>query len=265
MSKNVSIEQKQGLGNSGTQIGVQNNYGLTATEATQMAFSIFREYYPTLRDEALAELHKLVTKKLNTIPQENIIPPSPRIAVPSLQNASITEEQDIRELYANLLTNSMNKVVKDGVHPGFVEIIKQLTPDEAKVMQYIYIHRKIPTISLKFKLADGGYIESIKDFSNIGIIVGCEKPFDIYIYFSNLVRLGLIENQNGLNWFSDESKYEPLKSHPFITALSEKMSITHPELGERFFSESYVSISAYGNDFCRICLSSPTTTIQKEQ
>ena len=59
MSDELVIQQKQSLGNSGTQVGVQNNYGLSPVEATRMAFEIFREYYPQLREEALKELFDL--------------------------------------------------------------------------------------------------------------------------------------------------------------------------------------------------------------
>ena len=126
MDEHMNISQKASVGShENTLIGVQNNqYGLTHMQAIEMAFSIFKEYYPQLKKDVLEELNGMVKEKLSSVPEENIVPPTPRIAVPTLQNASITEEVDIRELYANLLANSMNKVVKDGIHPAYVEIIK---------------------------------------------------------------------------------------------------------------------------------------------
>ena len=260
---NETIEQKQSFGNTGTQIGVQNNYGLTVADATQMAFAIFREYYPQLREEALSELDKLLTEKLNNIPQSCIVPPKPRIAVPALQNASITEEHDVRELYANLLANSMNIVVKNGVHPGFVEIIKQLSPDEAKILRYMSFHRIIPTITLRYIRSMGGGIDIIKNFSNVGELAGCEKPENIAKYFDNLVRLGLITNEGGLSSLTDKTVYEPLKKHKWVSSQALVENANALGFDKIDFEEGFVRISSYGEDFCSICLQTQNTIIVK--
>ena len=76
--------------------------------------------------------------KLEKVSPELIEAPEPYIAVPAVQYISYCmNNEELRNMYANLLANSMNKVVKDGVHPGFVEIIKQLSPDEAKFLKYM--------------------------------------------------------------------------------------------------------------------------------
>ena len=265
MSDELVIEQKQGLGNAGTQVGVQNNYGLSPVEATRMAFEIFREYYPQLREEALKELNNLVEEKLSSIPQELIDSPKPRIAVPTLQNASITEEREIRELYANLLANSMNKVVKNGVHPGFVEIIKQLSPDEAKILKYIRAHTTIPTVTLRYENDDGSGIDIIKNFSDIGEKSGCEIPQDIAKYFDNLVRLGLIISADGLSSLTDKAQYDPLKNHRWIKPHATTEKANSRSFTKYNFNESFVEITAYGKSFCSICLETQKVIILKSQ
>ena len=94
MCSDVKITQKVLPGAGGnTVVANQNNYGLTVTEATQMAFQIFREYYPQLQKEALEAVQKLTEERLKVIPTENIVPPKANVVVPVLQNASLTEEQ----------------------------------------------------------------------------------------------------------------------------------------------------------------------------
>lgn len=247
----VEIEQKQKSEN-GIQIGVQNNYGLSPKEAADMAVSIFREYFPMLRKEALDELNKLVATKLDKIPSENIVPPKARIAVPTLQNASITDEKEIRELYANLLANSMNKVVKDGVHPGFVEIIKQLSPDEARILYYLSFAEIIPTINLRYANEKGEGINMIEKFSDVGELADCEKPFDIPMYFDNLIRLGVITSAPAHTHLIDEKVYESLKNHSYITDYIKKHSPQeiYPEV---VYVESFVYLNDFGKSFCGIC------------
>lgn len=269
MGDELIIEQKQGLGNTGTQIGVQNNnYGLSPIEATQMAFAIFREYYPQLRDEALAELNKLVEEKLSSVPQELIAPPKPRIAVPTLQNASITEEHEVRELYANLLANSMNKVVKNGVHPGFVEIIKQLSPDEAKIIGYLRLHKRIPTLGLKIDKTDSSRVVYVKEFSDVPELSMCENIYDSQKYFDNLVRLGLVERSPDGTYISNESIYEPLKNHPFIKNKYqniEKQSSTIDNFSKIDYIKGYCELTSFGESFCKICLETQKVIILQAQ
>ena len=256
MSENTTITQKAGLGASdNTFIGEQNNYGLSVIDATTMAFTMFRQYYPQLRDEALSELKRMVNEKLSEIPSNQITPPSARIAVPALMNASITEEADIRELYANLLVNSMDSVVKNGVHPGFVEVIKQLSPDEAKILKYIMDSNYIlvPTITIRFENSNGDGIETEKNFSVIGELLHCERPFDISMYFDNLIRLGLLKASNHSH-IADKSKYEPLKQSKYILEKLNNSSFSKTQYNNPKLIEGYIEITDYGKAFCSKCL-----------
>ena len=117
----------------------------------------------------VAETKRLLEEKLQNTPPELIESPEPHIAVPAMQYISYCmDNEELREMYANLLANSMNKVIKNGVHPGFVEIIKQLSPDEAKILKYINSHKTIPTITLRYEDDNGSGIDIIKNFSNVG-------------------------------------------------------------------------------------------------
>lgn len=252
-SDGMNIEQRQGMGSAGTQIAVQNNnYGLSAEDAGKMAFAIFNEYFPQLRREALDELYKLVSEKLGSINTGSIIPPKARIAVPTLQNASITEESEIRELYANLLANSMNSVVKDGVHPGFVEIIKQLNPDEAKILRYMSFHTTIPTITLRYEDEDGSGIEIVKNFSDAGETAACEFPMQINTYFDNLIRLGLLESST-FSSLTDKSRYEPIKNHQYISIFVEAAA-RQVKYNKAKLNEGYMQLTDFGKAFCDACM-----------
>ena len=204
MSCDLEVSQTANFGAHGNTFIAEQNNGLSVADATQIAFSIFREYYPQLREELLQDLRKLLEQELRDVPPENIVPPTPRIAVPALQNASITEEPEIRKLYAKLLANSMNSVVKDGVHPGFVEIVKQLSPDEAKILAYMRYHTRVPTITLVYTDDKESGISVVTDFTDVTFRTNCEKPYDWLKYIDNLVRLGLLKRST-LSSLTDKS------------------------------------------------------------
>lgn len=258
MNDKTEINQNAGLGSHGNTFIAEQYIGLSVADATHMAFSMFREYYPQLREELLSDLRKMLEEKLKNIPSENIVPPSPRIAVPTLQNASITEDIEIRELYAQLLANSMNETMKDGIHPAFVEIIKQLSSDEAKILRYMSSNTIIPTITLRcVNEKEEGY-DVVKNFSNVGELAKCEYPFEVGKYFDNLIRLGLLKNAM-LASLTNKALYEPLKKHQYLE--SQINTITHQvhPFNKPEFEESYISITDFGKSFCEICLCTTET------
>ena len=214
----------------------------------------------------VAETKKLLEEKLQNTPPELIESPEPHIAVPAMQYISYCmDNEELREMYANLLANSMNKVIKNGVHPGFVEIIKQLSPDEAKILKYINSHKTIPTITLRYEDNNGSGIDIIKNFSNVGEISGCENPQDIAKYFDNLVRLGLIISADGLSLLTDKAQYDPLKNHRWIKPHATTEKANSRSFTKYNFNESFVEITAYGKSFCSICLETQKVIILKSQ
>jgi len=258
MNDKTEINQNAGLGSHGNTFIAEQYNGLSVADATHMAFSMFREYYPQLREELLSDLRKMLEEKLKNIPSENIVPPSPRIAVPTLQNASITEDIEIRELYAQLLANSMNETMKDGIHPAFVEIINQLSPDEAKILRFFSTHTTIPTITLRCANEKEEGYDVVKNFSNVGELAKCEYPFEVGKYFDNLIRLGLLKNAMFAS-LTNKALYELLKKHQYLE--SQVNTITHqvPPFNKPKFEESYISITDFGKSFCEICLCTTET------
>ena len=150
----------------------------------------------------------------------------------------------------------MNSVVKNGVHPGFVEIIKQLSPDEAKFLKHMRKHISIPTISLRYvhnEIAKGG-IDVIKEFTNVPMLAGCENIYSGEQYIDNLVRLGLLE-RNTDNAFIDKTRYEPLKNDPeFLRHNNDEYARKHG-FDKCDVEEHIVRLTAFGEQFCNICLS----------
>ena len=262
MNDKTEINQNAGLGSHGNTFIAEQYNGLSVADATHMAFSMFREYYPQLREELLSDLRKMLEEKLKNVPPENIVPPSPRIAVPTLQNASITEDIEIRELYAQLLANSMNETVKAGVHPAFVGIINELNSDEAKLLRYLSTHRIVPTVTVKCTNEKNESFDVMKNFSNIGELANCENPFEISEYFDNLIRLGLLKSSESSSLIN-KSLYEPLKKHQHILPLLDAITRREPPFNKPRLTEGFMSMTDFGNSFCKICLYSTETIIME--
>lgn len=208
------------------------------------------------REYNLAETQKLLEAKLENVSPDNIESPEPYIAIPALQYISYCMDNDeLRDMYANLLASSMNKIVKNGVHPGFVEIIKQLSPDEAKILKYFASWKVVPTITLRANSKKGGGVEVISNFSNIGELVNCEASVEIDKYFDNLIRLGLIVKAPPLSYLVNNALYEVLEGHTYIKTKIKEIEALKNDRNQPEIEKSFMKLTSFGEQFCEICLS----------
>lgn len=207
------------------------------------------------REYSVAETEKLLEEKLRNISPDNIVPPDPHVAVPALQYISYCMDNEVlRDMYANLLANAMNKIVKNGVHPGFVEIIKQICPDEAKILKTIYISKKpVPTVSIMYINDKGSQYSYLTNYSNIGEISGCECIYETDKYFDNLHRLGLIDSKP-FSALANKEVYKTLESHPYIKLSMDKAKLINDGSFKPEIKQGYYELTAYGRSFCSICM-----------
>ena len=90
-------------------------------------------------EESLKLTAEAIKERLQAVPKEKLVEPEPYVAIPAIQQISFCQNSaDLRDMYANLLVASMNADTKWDVHPAFVDIIKQLTPDEAKYLKSLH-------------------------------------------------------------------------------------------------------------------------------
>jgi len=69
-------------------------------------------------------LIKPLSEKLKNVPEENIKTPPTYLAGPAIEALRFSgHNEELRELYANLLATSMDKDSVDKAHPGYVDII----------------------------------------------------------------------------------------------------------------------------------------------
>ena len=193
---------------------------------------------------AIRETEMLLAEKLKHIPEDKIVEPEPYVAVPALQQLSYSlDSEELRELYANLLSSSMNIDKKGEVHPAFVDIIKQLAPDEAKLLKYFSSQEVIPDIEIQLKSESGkGY--TVLDKLDLHIPGGVLDVYDNYrVYVENLCRLQLIEMPQGIH-YTDERLY---------TALENKVVYVGIPKERIQFGRKIIRLTQFGAKFTEIC------------
>lgn len=183
-------------------------------------------------EESIRLTAAAVREKAEKIPEEKLTEPEPYVAVPAIQQLSYCyDSKELRELYANLLVSSMNADTKFNVHPAFVDIIKQITPDEAKLLK-VLPHDTVtllPLMDVQLNFgAEKGYFTLLRNYSNIGRGT-CEYPELINNYLENLNRLEIISILDDVHLVSDVA-YAPIREDSYFKGylnahVEEEMSV----------------------------------------
>lgn len=168
-------------------------------------------------EESLRLTAEAIKEKVKQIPAEKLVEPEPYVAIPAIQQLSYCQNsEELRNLYANLLTASMNADKKWQVHPAYIDIVKQLNPDEARYLKDFppMVVPIYPLIDVEFSLGKNGGHPIISNFTDYKLDV-LEHPGNICAYIDNLVRLNIIEIPSGQQ-LNDKARYEVLEKHPMI-------------------------------------------------
>ena len=201
-------------------------------------------------EKSLELTAQAIKEKTEKIPIEKLTEPEPYVAIPAMQQLSYSyDSEELREMYANLLVASMNLDTKNFVHPSYVDIIKQLSPDEAKLLKFLAANSNQPLIDVLLDHPHGGQTTILHNFTSIGEGV-CENPGEIFAYLDNLERLKLIEIPFGVR-INNDNIYKPLEEHEEIKAL---INSNVPDGYQYRIERHKFILSAFGKNLIKICL-----------
>jgi hypothetical protein len=192
------------------------------------------------------------------VPPERVVPPAPEIAGQIVHMLRFAEQDSAtRDLYLNLLATAMDR--RGRSHPAFVEVIRQLSPDEARLIPTFVAVRGAITmmpmveVSLTAAADDGhykvgsGFVLSPSDDASV------IPPQSV----TNLERLGLLRTQTREALTGFDAKYGVLENHPFIqVAVSQHRAAVIEELKEKpQFTRGSAVVTEFGYDFGMACVS----------
>lgn len=194
-----------------------------------------------------------VTEKLQNVPEENIVTPPPHVAGPALESLRYTGSIDeLKELYANLLASSMDSATTKDAHPSFVEIIKQLSSDEAKLLTALISTDQEPAVTIRNNREDNsGGRDQFRNFTALGEKVGVQDYSRIPNYLDNLCRLGLLEIPASYVLIG-ENIYKHLDDHPVVKSIVE--SINKEDRRKSELVHKTIIVTGLGRQFINTCV-----------
>lgn len=117
--------------------------------------------YPFLKariftQERLKQYQKEVADKINEMPEENRDPSKLGLVVKAIEESRYQlNEDDIREMYVNLIAATLDNRKNENIGPRFATIIAQFSPSDAKFMSLFNHTKKTPD----------GYLDSLPIFN----------------------------------------------------------------------------------------------------
>ena len=138
-----------------------------------------------------------IREKLEKIPEENRVTPDEKIAYGVLREIPYISEEDIQEMYAELLSKTCDKNYSGKIIDAHKGIISDLSPDEAKILNKLSteLYNSVPIIKICIKQQNPDVRKILVDrYTNLfdGLI---ENKANIPTYLNNLERLGLINTE----------------------------------------------------------------------
>ena len=188
--------------------------------------------------------------KIADIPDENLITPPASIAVPTLQGLSYTfEEPNLKRLYLNLLANASDNRTADQAHPAFAEVIKQLAPNEAKLLDRVLNWDGIMAARLKDErsIPPRSFVVLMSHLLPLlETLTGepKEEP-QVPTWVDNWQRLGLV-NVTYAEFATGEDAYDWVQTRPEYVRLAEQPNVTNLK-----FDKGLIRVTSFGQQFLR--------------
>ncbi|WP_394136488.1 DUF4393 domain-containing protein [Aliivibrio fischeri] len=198
-------------------------------------------------------LENTITGKLERVPEERIITPSPHVAGPAIEALKFTgHDETLRNMFANLIANSLDSKTAIEAHPSFVDIIRNISSDEGLILQLFTSNNEFPVIDIKYvNKKNHGYDILHRNFSLIGQLASCKHPNLTANYLDNLCRLGIFDIPSDRH-LSDTKVYEEITNDTLVLSL--KKQFENNENHRIDVSKKYVEVTGMGRQFINACV-----------
>jgi hypothetical protein len=145
----------------------------------------------------------------------------------------------------------MDTLTAVSAHPAFVEIVKQLSPDEAKILRQLADGHNRPLVSVMVtRPGVGGERLVSRNQSMLDHEAGVTNPVMLPEYLDNLCRLGLAEIPALVTMVGDEPYRELENDPPLIDLLEQVKTAGHTPR----FDRALIRLTDLGKRFVIACV-----------
>lgn len=197
-------------------------------------------------------LRQELSNKINEIPANKQIEPNIQVTAQALEDSKYcVESEQLRNMFSNLIANSMNADYATVAHPAYSGVIKQMSPTDARVLKTIPPKCLIPIVDYVIEDKRSGSTETKHSSIYIPVLPGLDI-FKQAASISSLSRLGIL-NIDTESTITDESAYEPYEHEPFFKEFAQKIYRYNPSKVAAL--HKYCGkLTPFGENFVQVCL-----------
>lgn len=190
------------------------------------------------------------------IPAERIQPPAPEIASPAIQMLRLANQDSaLRELYLHLIASAMDR--DGGAHPAYVELIRQLSPLEARLIPHLHSQGLLAEHPIiRVDIVNRKARDTIVAANHLMLIpaLGPDHEMVFADAIENLSRLGLVTVSYAVNVSTLD--YRPLERHKYVLDLIRGLRLEYPRYTPTI-DRGFVMTTEFGHGFAKSCLEVP--------
>lgn len=204
----------------------------------------------------VAKFEEEFNAKAEQIPKDRLIVPDPMIAVPALQALAFTAQHDeLREMFVKLLVAASDSNTSSSAHPSFAEVIKQLSPSEARLLKTFGNSVRLPVVRLLLVVNGGGTSPASPSLTE-----GYEFSQSLEqhaVNLDNLERVGIIRLDFGSS-FTNLERYS--KAMEVFTRIQGPVPIYNAgesiPVGEQKLTcqQGIIEVTNFGASFIKTCV-----------
>lgn len=154
---------------------------------------------------------------------------------------------DLQRRGAELIRRSNDVRVVEDAHPAFARILSEITPDEARILRFLYLDGPQPAIDVRTNRPLGiGSTLVAGGLNMIAEHAGCVHLDRVHPYLTNLARLGLIAFSK--EQVTNPKRYQVVEAQPKVAEALRRAG-RMPKMVQRS-----ILLTPFGEEFCRACL-----------
>ena len=184
-------------------------------------------------------------ERAKAIPEENLISPRVNILGPTFDGLKYNLDEDhIKEMFTNILISDMDNRKQDKVLPSYIEIVKQLSKDDAVFLKTLKESSSYSKGFYCLELNNSEKYILLKYTDNLECISNSDVIYLSNIIIDNLLRLRLINIPSDRIFINSkvyQKIYEIATSKSLITVGN--------------YTPRMLSVTDFGKNFLDICLS----------
>ena len=193
-------------------------------------------------------------ESLSEIKNEDVIPVNPVLGVPVLERFTYIENDELANLFVNLLSKASSSETVNQAHPTFLSMIDRLTVDEARIIEYL--KDKEYVLALDYVT----YVKGEKnkfgklafDLTGLEFKLNLVKPENIDLYLNNLEAMRVLKS-SGDKFKHDEEGYAEVRSY-----YADDIEIWNKECERLGFNKcqerrKYYEVTELGKSFIKSC------------